>query len=168
VSFGDTREGGEHCVRAASRLRAHRLIVTQMAGGTAAATVDAMTEGNDGVLAALVAPTLRQGLSRLVAQLVLHRPGLALEGVREVVGDAFDIAIEATSFPDGRLRVTRIAELAGVDAKGIVVRDLFVFNPDPTGGDGSFSATGVVPRIANDLAARGTKLDPALFKRAGR
>lgn len=168
LSLGDTRKLGEECVRAASKLRADRLIVTQLAGGVAAATVDAIAEGSDGVLAALAAPTLRQGLGRLVAQLVLHRPGLSLEGMREVVGEAFDLAIEIGAFPDGRLRVTRIAELGGVDAKGIVARDLFVFNADPAGGDGSFSATGTVPRIANELAARGTKLDASLFKRAGR
>lgn len=168
LSFADTRKLGEECVRAASKLRADRMIVTQLAGGIAAATVDAMAEGSDGVLAALSAPTLRQGISRLVAQLVLHRPGLSLEGMREVVGESFDIAIEVGSFPDGRLRITRVAELGGADAKGIVARDLFVFNSDPAGGDGSFSATGVVPRIANELAARGMKLDPAMFKRAGR
>jgi pilus assembly protein CpaF len=168
LSLGDTRKLGEECVRAASKLRADRLIVTQLSGGVAAATVDAMAEGNDGVLAALPAPTLRQGLGRLVAQLALHRPGLSLEGMREVVGEAFDVAIEMCSFPDGRLRLTRIAELGGADAKGIVARDLFVFNADPAGGDGSFSATGVVPRIANELAARGMKLDGSMFKRAGR
>ncbi len=168
ISLGDTRKLGEECVRAASKLRADRLIVTQLAGGVAAATVDAMTEGSDGVLAALAAPTLRQGISRLVAQLVLHRPGLSLEAMRDVVGESFDIAVEIGAFPDGRLRVTRVAELGGADAKGIVARDLFVFNADPSGGDGSFSATGVVPRIANELAARGMKLDAGLFKRAGR
>lgn len=168
LSLGDARKLGEECVRAASKLRADRLIVTQLAGGVAAATVDAMADGSEGVLAALAAPTLRQGISRLVAQLVLHRPGLSLESMREVVGEAFDLAVEISSFPDGRLRVTRVAELGGADAKGIVARDLFVFNADPAGGDGSFSATGVVPRIANELAARGTKLDASMFKRAGR
>jgi pilus assembly protein CpaF len=168
LSFGDTRKLGEECVRAASKLRADRLIVTQLTGGVAAATVDALVEGSEAVLAALPAPTLRQGIARLVAQVVLHRPGLSLEGTREVVGESFDLAAEITAFPDGRLRVTRIAELGGADAKGIVARDLFVFNSDPAGGDGSFSATGVVPRIANELAARGMKLDGAMFKRAGR
>ncbi|MFO0740668.1 MAG: ATPase, T2SS/T4P/T4SS family [Labilithrix sp.] len=159
---------GEEGVRAAAKLRAGRIIVTQLTGGIAAATVDAMAEGNDGVLAALPAPTLRQGINRLVAQLVLHRPGLSLEAMREVVGEAFDIAVEIGAFPDGRLRVMRIAELGGADQKGVVARDLFVFNADPGGGDGNFSATGVVPRIANDLAARGMKLDAGMFKRSGR
>jgi pilus assembly protein CpaF len=168
LSLGDSKKLGEESVRAAAKLRADRLIITQLSGGVAAAGIDAMTEGNEGLLAGLAAPTLRQGLSRLVGQLVLHRAGLSLEGMREVVGEAFDIAVEISLFPDGRLRVIRVAELGGADAKGIVVRDLFVFNPDPQGGDGSFSATGVVPRIANELASRGMKLDASMFKRAGR
>lgn len=167
LSAPDTRKLGEESVRAAARLRPERLVVTHLAGGVAAATIDAMAEGADGVLAALPAPTMRQGLSRLVAQLVLHRPGLGLEAMRDVVGEAFDLAVEVGTGVDGRTRVTRISELGGSDAKGIVARDVFVFSADP-GGEGSFTATGVVPRIANDLAARGIKLDAAMFKRAAR
>ena len=168
LSIVDTRKAGEDTVRAASRLRPDRLVVAQLAGGVAAATVDAMAEGSEGVLAGVAAPTLRQALTRLVAQLVLHRPGLSLEAMRDVVGEAFDLAVEVGVLPDGRIRVLRIAELGGSDAKGIVARDIFVHSADPQGGDGQFSATGVVPRLANDLAARGMKLDPATFKRAGR
>jgi pilus assembly protein CpaF len=171
LSVVDTRKAGEETVRAAARVRPDRLVVAQLAGGVAAATVDAMAEGSEGVLASIAAPTLRQGLSRLVAQLVLHRPGLGLEATRDVVGEAFDIALEVATLPDGRVRVMRIAELGGADPKGIVARDLFAFSADAnqaSGGEGGFSATGVVPRLANDLAARGMKLDPAIFKRAGR
>ena len=51
----------------------------------------------------------------------------------------------------------------------IVARDVFVFNSDPgAANDESFSTTSVIPRIANDLTARGMKLDAAMFKRAGR
>jgi pilus assembly protein CpaF len=168
LSLSDTRTVGEECVRAAAKLRPDRLVVTQLVGGVAAATVDAMAEGADGVLAAIAAPTLRQALSRLVAQLVLHRPGLGLDAMREVIGEAFDIAVEVTAQADGRPRIVRIAELGGSDAKGIVARDVFVWSADPASGDGSFGATGVVPRIANDLAARGMKLEPSIFKRSGR
>ncbi|MDB5219479.1 MAG: Type secretion system hydrolase TadA/VirB11/CpaF, TadA subfamily [Myxococcaceae bacterium] len=170
LSIVDTRKAGEDTVRAAARLRPDRLVVAQLAGGVAAATVDAMAEGSEGVLASISAPTLRQALSRLVAQLVLHRPGLSLEAMRDVVGEAFDVAVEVNALPDGRLRVMRIAELGGSDAKGIVARDIFVYSADANqpSGEGTHSATGVVPRLANDLATRGLKLDPAIFKRAGR
>jgi pilus assembly protein CpaF len=165
LTIPDTRKGGEDCVRAASKLHPDRLVVTLLAGGVAAATVDAMTEGTDGVVGALSAPTLRHALSRLVAQLALHRPGTSLEGMRDVVGETFDVAVEVAPLPDGRVRVMRIAELGGSDAKGIVARDVFVWSADPQGGEGAHGATGVVPRIANDLASKGAKLDASIFKR---
>ncbi|MBS2020445.1 MAG: Flp pilus assembly complex ATPase component TadA [Deltaproteobacteria bacterium] len=155
-------------IRAAARLRTDRLVVTQLAGAVAGATMDAMAEGAEGVMAGVAAPSLRQGLSRLVSQLVLSRPGLGLEAMNNVVGEAFDIAIEVTTGPDGRLRLSKVSELAGSDPKGIVVRDVFVYSIDPQGGEGGFGPTGVVPRIANDLANRGLKLDGGMFKRAGR
>ncbi|MDB4944993.1 MAG: Type secretion system hydrolase TadA/VirB11/CpaF, TadA subfamily, partial [Labilithrix sp.] len=168
LSVLDTGKGGEATVRAAAQLRPDRLVVAQLAGRVTAATLDALTEGTEGVLAGIAAPTLRQGLSRLVAQVMLQRPGIGLEATREVVGEAFDLAIEVTATPDGRVRITRIAELGGSDAKGIVARDVFVWNEPQGAGDGAHNATGVVPRLSADLAARGMKLDASLFKRAGR
>jgi pilus assembly protein CpaF len=168
LTMPDTRKSGEETVRAAAKLRGDRLVVTQLSGGVAAATVDAMAEGNEGVLAGMSAPTLRHALSRLVAQIVMHRPGASLEGMRDVVGETFDVAVESNSLPDGRIRVMRIAELGGSDAKGIVARDVFLFSSDPATGEGAYAATGVVPRIANDLATRGMKLDGGIFKRPGR
>src|SRR5690606_39172795 len=103
----------EESVRAAAALGGDHLVVTHLGGGVAAGTLDVMLEGATGVLAAVPAPTLRQGLSRLVGQLVMHRPGLALEAMREVVGEAFDIAVEVGALPGGGARVVRIAELGG-------------------------------------------------------
>lgn len=163
----DARRAAEE-VRAAARLRADRLVVMQLAGAVAGATMDAMAEGAEGVMAAVAAPSLRQGLSRLVSQLVLSRPGLGLEAMNNVVGEAFDVAIEVSMGPDGRLRLSKVSELAGSDPKGISVRDVFVYSVDPQGGEGGFGPTGVVPRIANDLANRGMKLDGGMFKRANR
>jgi pilus assembly protein CpaF len=170
VSVGDARQASEDAVRAAARLHPNRLVVARLAGAVAVATLDAVVEGREGVLAAIAAPSLRQGLARLVAQLVLHRPGLGLESARDVVGEAFDLAVEVTSLPDGRARVTRIAELGGSDTKGIVARDIFAFAADANqpGAEGTFGASGVVPRLVGELLVRGVKVDPALFKRAGR
>ena len=78
-----------------------------------------------------------------------------------VLGAAITLPLSAAGPPEA-------GAPKGADAKGIVSRDLFIFNSDPAGGDGTFSATGVVPRIANELAARGMKLDAGMFKRATR
>ena len=100
---------------------------------------------------------------------MLARPGFNIESARELVGDAFDIAIELGRLPDGRPRVLRLAELGGSDGKGVVARDVFTFVTEGgPGGDGTFAVSGVVPRLVTEFASRGVKVDPNIFKRAGR
>jgi pilus assembly protein CpaF len=164
IALGDRASGGEDAVRAASRLRPDRLVVASLNGPAAIATVDAVSEGSEGVIAALSAPSLRHGLARLAAQVGLARPGTSLEVAREAVAETFDVAVEVVRTVDGRLRVTRLAELTGSDAAGVIVRDLFHSSADGT-GDAGFVATGATPRFMHDFAARGVKLDSALFRR---
>jgi pilus assembly protein CpaF len=169
LNLSDHRERGEESVRAAMGLRPDRLIVTTLAGHVGPATLEAIADGAEGVIAAVRAPSLRQALSKLVTQLVLARPGLSVEAARECVGDSFDIAIELGRLPDDRPRVLRLAELEGSDGKGVVARDIFTFVPESGGaGDGTFVASGLVPRALSELAARGVKVDPNIFKRTAR
>jgi hypothetical protein len=103
----------------------------------------------------------------MVSQVALARGGAPIDAAREAVGESFDVALEVVRAPDGRTRVLRVSELAGADAKAVLARDLFVMAGEGQ-GDAAFVATGVSPRVANDFAARGMKLDPAIFKRAAR
>lgn len=148
----------------AARFGADRIAVTSLAGPVAAAAIEAVADGVDGVIGAVGAPSLRHGLARLAVQVALARPGTSIDAAREAVAESFDVAIEVgRAAGDGRLRITRVSELAGSDSKGIAIKDVFVWNGG--GGDAAFSATGTLPRIAAELAARGTKLDASLFKR---
>lgn len=150
---------------AAARFGADRVIVTSLAGPVAAAAVEAVAEGIDGVIAAVGAPSIRHGLARVAVQFALARAGTSIDSAREAVAESFDVAIEVgRAAADGRLRVARISELAGSDPKGIATKDVFVWTGG--GGDAAFAPTGTLPRIAGELAARGVKLDASLFKRA--
>jgi pilus assembly protein CpaF len=150
-------------IRAAARMRPERLVVGRMSGTLALATLEAIGEGSEGVLAGVCAPSLRQALTRLSGQLLLARSVLGSDAARELLGEAFDIAVEIHMLPDGRHRVIRIAELAGADPKGIVSRDIFLAQE---GGTESHAATGVVPRVVNEFAARVVRVDTNLFKKA--
>lgn len=150
---------------AALKLGGDRIAVASLGGPLAAAALQAISEGAEGVLAGLAAPSLRQGLARLVAQVALTSPGASIDAAREGLSESFDVAIEVGRAPaDGRLRVLRIAEIAGVDAKGIATRDLFLSNADAV-GEPSFVVTGATPLLVKDFAARGVRLDAGLFKR---
>ncbi len=163
VTLVDAGPQGEEAVRAVARLGLDRLIVVSLAGAVALATVEAIGEGSDGVLAGLGAPSLRHALARLAAHVALARPGASIEACREAIGESFDIAVEVARVADGSLRVLRVAELAGGDAKGVVAHDLLVGH---VGRDGqwAFAATGTTPRLASDFAARGANIDMAVFK----
>ncbi len=154
-------------VHGATRLRPDRLLVLSGANGALAAAVDAIASGVSGVVATVPASNIRQGVSRIVSQWLGAHPGSGGDGAKESVTEAFDLVLElAPGAADGHKlpRVTRIAELAGSDAKGVVTRDIFTFLSEG-GAEGTFAATGVVPRLATELAAQGVKLDPSLFKR---
>lgn len=150
-------------VVAATRMVHHRVFCTQLAVGAGAALVEAAVCGADGLVAALGAATLRQGLARFAAQVALARPGVATDAARESVVEAFDVVVEVALAEGARYRVSRIAELTGVDAKGIGAKDLFAYTGDAAD---PFVATGVLPRAIADFAGRGVKVDPSLFKRA--
>jgi pilus assembly protein CpaF len=166
LAIPDQRARGEEAVRAASRLHADRLLVANLAGSVVPATLDAIAEGSEGVIAGVCSSSLRQALARASSQLALARPGVSMEAAREAIGESFDVAIEVMRLPDGRFRVLRVAELSGGEAKAVTVRDLFTLSAEgAAGGDGAFVASGVVPRFVNDFAARGVRVDQNLFKR---
>jgi pilus assembly protein CpaF len=150
------------CVRAAARLGFDRIVVTPLADGVALATIEAIGEGSEGVLAGVAAPSLRQAIARLAAHVAMARAGASVEAAREAIGESFDVAVEVARGPAGALHVLRVAELDGADNKGVVCRDLFVARVDRE-GKWDFGATGTSPRLAQDFAARGIRLDPALF-----
>jgi len=171
IPLGDTAADAARAVRAAARLAPDQLVVGSFGGAAAAELLDAMSGGVDGVIAAARAPTLRQAVLRLGADLAAARPGLAPDVAREQIASAFDLAIEVARLRDGRHRVLRVAEL-GVEAGKPALRDVFTFTVERTaaGGaiEGSFAPTGVVPAFVDDLAARGVSVDPSIFRRHGR
>ncbi|HEX3771391.1 MAG TPA: ATPase, T2SS/T4P/T4SS family [Polyangiaceae bacterium] len=164
LALADRGARGEEALWAAARLRPDRLVIATLAGPVAAAVIDAVSDGSEGVIAGLSAPSLRQALARLAAQVALARPGASIESAREAAAECFDLAVEVARGSDGRVRVARMGELAGVDAAGIVVRDIFIRSADGTGESG-FAPTGVSPRFVQDFAARGVRLDASLFRR---
>jgi pilus assembly protein CpaF len=144
----DTVEEGARAVHAAIRVRPDRLVIGAFAGHVVAEIVDAIGDGVDGVLAAARAPTLRHLVARLPADVAATKRMLQLDTAREWLAGSFDLVVEVARLRDGRNRVMRVAEFSLAQ--------------------GSFHPTGVVPRIAEDLVARGMPLDLSIFKRAAR
>ncbi len=150
-------------VRAAARMAPDHLFSRSLTGEPLAALFDTISEGQVGVVLANPAATLRQAVERIATDVAGTR-ALGMVTARDWICNAFDLAIEVSRLKDGRIRVIRIAEL-----KGTSPRDVFTFTYHRTaaGGaiEGSFTASGVIPRLVEDLAARGVPLDTAIFRR---
>jgi pilus assembly protein CpaF len=168
IRLPDSADEAAKVVRAAANLHPERLIVSPMTGPAAAAVTTTIGEGCEGVLAAVAAPSLRHALERLVSELMSARPGMSIEAAKNWLLASFELAVEIARLRDGRYRVMRISDLLAGEG-GVVGRDIFTFVVERTavGGavEGSFIATGIVPRVAEDLAARGGPLDSAVFRR---
>jgi pilus assembly protein CpaF len=168
LPLGDERPARLAAIASAARLGCEHLVVPALRGEELARVLDAIGGGLGGVLLRATSGTLHQALHRLASELSAERPGLTVPTAREWLGACFDLGLEVTRLRDGRLRLVRIAELRR-STQGVSLRDIFTFTYHHTaaGGsvEGAFYATGIVPRIIEDLAARGMPLDTSIFRR---
>jgi pilus assembly protein CpaF len=169
IDVGGAKDELASLVDFAGRIPDARLVVDDFTGATAAAVLDAVAGGADGLVAVVNAASLRRGLARLPADLSIARPGLSVEAAREWILGTFDLVIDVARLRDGRQRVVRVSEPAGSDGGEIVLRDIFTFVVErmATGGsvEGTFQATGTSPRVVGDMAARGIHVDSGVFSR---
>jgi pilus assembly protein CpaF len=168
ISLGDDDETHAAAITASTKLGADHLVTPPLSGVHLASVLDAVTRGTEGVIMCATAETLRQAVDRMCADLSATRSGLSAQTAREWVGATFDLGLEMTQLRDGRRRVVRLVEFRSSQS-GIHMRDIFTFAYHRTaaGGsiEGAFYASGTVPRIVDDLSARGMPLDQSIFRR---
>ncbi len=162
-AVGGRAHAAELVAAVAARLGIDRLVIGSIGSPAGLASLDAIGQGSEGVLAGYAGPTLRRGLARLAARVSLARPGISIATAREVIATSFDVGIEVGRDPAGTVRIRRIAEFAGADTPEPALLDIFVASFD--GAAVSFSASGTPPRLVQDFAARGIQLDAAMFAR---
>ena len=92
---------------------------------------------------------------------------LAAKAMRHYVSSALDVIIQIARLSDGTRKMISLQEVVGMEGDLITMQELFVFQQ--TGLDekgnvkGQFKATGVRPKFAERLAAKGVSLPPDLF-----
>jgi pilus assembly protein CpaF len=83
---------------------------------------------------------------------------LPSQAIREHAVSAVNYLVHVRRYEDGVRRVERIAEVVGIEGKTPQLQDIFVFKPTGRTENritGLFQATGVVPRIVDELTSRG-------------
>ena len=151
----------------ALRMRPDRIIVGEVRGGEALDMLQAMNTGHDGSLTTIHANSPRDALARLETMVLMAGLDLPSRAIREQIVSAIPLVVHVRRYEDGVRRVQTIAELTGLEGDTPQMQDIFVFRPQGRSGKrlaGSFLATGVVPRVVEQLRAENLPFPLHLFQ----
>jgi len=151
------------------RMRPDRIIVGECRGGEALDMLQAMNTGHDGSLTTAHANSPRDCISRVEVMVMMAGMDLPIQAIREQLASAVDIIVQQTRFSCGTRKVTSICEVSGIENGVVQLGEIFKFVQ--TGRDakgkvvGEFTATGVVPRICEELRSSGLPVDMSIFNK---
>jgi pilus assembly protein CpaF len=154
-------------VKNALRMRPDRIILGEVRGAESLDMLQAMNTGHDGSLTTVHANSCRDALTRIETLVSMAGLNLATKAMRHYVSSALDVIIQIARMSDGTRKLISLQEISGMEGDLITLQELFVFQQ--TGLDenrkvkGRFRATGVRPKFAERLAARGVALPVDLF-----
>ena len=149
----------------ALRMRPDRIVMGEVRAGEALDMLQAMNTGHDGSLTTIHANSPRDAFARLETMVMMAGMDLPSRAIREQPVSAISIVVHVRRFEDGTRRIERIAEVVGIEGQTPQLQDIYVFKQ--TGKlenriTGRFVTTGIVPRIYNELAARGIEISKKL------
>ncbi len=154
-------------LRNALRMRPDRIILGEVRGAEVMDMLQAMNTGHDGSMATLHANNPRDSLARMELMINLSDAQLPDRSIRRQIVSAIDLIIHIDRGRDGRRRIVSITEVAGLEQDGVVLQEIFNFEPAPKGSPselhGTFRATGIRPRCNGKLELAECQLDPRIF-----
>jgi pilus assembly protein CpaF len=151
----------------ALRMRPDRILVGEVRGGEALDMLQAMNTGHDGSLTTIHANGPRDALARLETMVLMAGLELPSRAIREQAVSALHFIIHVRRFEDGVRRVESVAELVGLEGNTPQLQEIFRFQTHSRQGRkliGEFVATGIVPRVVEELRDRGIAVSHSLFQ----
>lgn len=154
-------------VKNALRMRPDRIILGEVRGAESLDMLQAMNTGHDGSLTTVHANSCRDALTRIETLVSMAGLNLATKAMRHYVSSALDVIIQIARLSDGTRKLISLQEVVGMEGDLITLQELFTYQQ--TGLDenrnvkGRFKATGVRPKFAERLAAKGVALPLDLF-----
>lgn len=154
-------------VKNALRMRPDRIILGEVRGAESLDMLQAMNTGHDGSLTTVHANSCRDALTRIETLVSMAGLNLATKAMRHYVSSALDVIVQIARLSDGTRKLLSLQEVVGMEGDLITLQELFSFQQ--TGLDqnrrvkGRFRATGVRPKFADRMAAKGVILSPDLF-----
>jgi pilus assembly protein CpaF len=151
------------------RMRPDRIVIGEVRSGEALDMLQAMNTGHEGSMTTVHANTTRDAIARLEVMIAMAGYDIPLRALRNQIASAIQLIVQAQRLPGGKRRITRVTEITGMEQDNLQTHDLFSF--EQTGVDtnghttGHFVVTGIRPRVAERIEARGISLPTDLFAR---
>jgi pilus assembly protein CpaF len=153
------------------RMRPDRIIVGEVRGPEALDMLQAMNTGHDGSLTTIHANTPRDALARLETMVLMAGFDLPSRAIREQIVSAIQMLVHVKRYEDGVRRVASIAEITGLEGNTPLTQELFRFERRGRKGRsilGEHAATGIVPRLADELRELDIAVPMHLFQKPNR
>lgn len=154
-------------VRNTLRMRPDRIVIGEVRGAEVLDMLQAMNTGHEGSLTTVHANTARDSLTRLENMIGLAGLLVEQKALRQQIVSAISVIIQSARLSDGRRKITSIQEVTGMEGDMITLQEIFRFEQTGVAPDGTvlgrFRATGIRPRFADRLLARGAPLADYLF-----
>jgi pilus assembly protein CpaF len=168
---GSGRISARDLVTNSLRMRPDRIIVGEVRGGEALDMLQAMNTGHDGSLTTIHANSPRDALSRLETMVLMAGLELPSRAIREQIVSALHLLVHVRRYEDGVRRVDSIAEITGLEGNTPQLQDIFRFERRGRRGKGvvgEFVATGIVPRLIEELRDRDIAAPLEIFQKPRR
>ena len=152
------------------RMRPDRILVGEVRSGETLDMLQAMNTGHDGSLTTVHANSPRDALSRLETMVLMAGTELPSRAIREQITSAVKLLVHVNRSEDGVRRVTSISEITGLEGDTPLLQELFRWQRSGRNERrivGTYVATGIVPRLAEQLRERGADLPPTIFQPDG-
>jgi pilus assembly protein CpaF len=160
--------GQRDLVKNALRMRPDRIIVGEVRAGEAFDMLQAMNTGHDGSMTTVHANTARDALSRLEQMIGMSGIEISPRSARAQIASALHVVVQIGRLSDGRRRLLSLSEIVGMEGEVVTMQEIFRFKMQGRDENneviGHFEATGIRPKMMEDLSAHGINLSPELFR----
>jgi pilus assembly protein CpaF len=130
--------------------------------------LQAMNTGHDGSMTTVHANTARDALSRLEQMIGMSGIDISPRSARAQIASALHVVVQIGRLSDGRRRLLSLSEIVGMEGEVVTMQEIFRFRM--IGRDenndviGHFEATGIRPKMMDELSAHGINLSPDIFR----
>jgi pilus assembly protein CpaF len=149
-------------------MRPDRIIVGEVRAGEAFDMLQAMNTGHDGSMTTVHANTPRDALSRLEQMIGMSGIDISPRSARAQIASALHVVVQIGRLSDGRRRLLSLSEIVGMEGEVVTMQEIFRFKmmgrDENNNVIGHFEATGIRPKMMDELAAHGINLSPDLFR----